>query len=581
MKSKILGLLLLSFVTFSTQAQFGKLKGLVGGNKKDTTETKSEDKKEKGQGASGGGKLFTKLVTKIAKASGGMLTTTTADLNTVVINAYYQTNLHPNNLGTIEQSFFNGWREGGNLLGVMFTTKETFGMNKIDGEVKIDGAPAEYITTGIYSGFSSDNNAPKKVEITTSTGQKSSFTINPPKQSINVVSINGQKDNVSVDLTKDVVLELTNLPAGDQTPILISLAINSLGIKAYYNVGYFSPADKIVIPAGYFRNINIAPGNTKSLGFNYKGSFFKVERSTIDQATDVSGFFPKVEYGNIYSDGKFVTVTGEPEINVGLTAKGKEPFTNGAVTYELYKPNAFMSRSSSQIKSIGVTSFAIRGTTFYSSESSNEWLGTTTYKEATFPQMPNEVWDDILNKLYTGLIPIIESEFNAPVLPLEKVTSTNAYQSMMPFAKDDSNTKVEFSRAYKTTKVISAFIPVSEAYGINTADSRLMRESGANALLKVTLDVRLTFDGPKPTMVPVLGVELLGEQNGPIASTKYFTATISGEGVPYSKNITPQILEEIIIRKSDLLATFKKGLQELNKQEAANPDYNTIWNEKR
>ncbi len=580
MKSKVMALIVLLSIAFTANAQFGKLKNLVGGSKKDTTKT--EDKKSKdGKSSGGGGGLFTKLVTKVAKGSGAMLTTTTGDLNTVVINAYYQTNLHPNSLGTIEQSFFNGWREGGNLVGIMFTTKETFGMNKIDGEVKINGVPGEYITTGIYSGFSGDNTSPKKVEITTATGQKSSFTINPPKQSVNVVSINGQKDNVTLDLTKDVVLELENLPVGDPTPILVSLAINSLGIKAYYNVGYFSPADKIVIPAGYFRNINIAPGNTKSLGFNYKNSFFKVERSTIDQATDVSGFFPKVEYGNIYSDGKFVTVTGEPQINVGLSAKGKESYPNGSVSYDLYKPNAFMSRSSAQIRAIGVTSFAIRGTTYYSSETSNEWLGTTTYKEATFPQMPNEVWDDILNKLYTGLIPIIESEMKVPVLPVEKVTSTEAYQSMMPFAKDDSNTKVEFSRAYKTTKVISAFIPISEAYGINTADSRLMRESGANALLKVTLDIRLTFDGPKPAMVPVLGVELLGEQNGPIASTKYFTATITGEGVPYNKNITAQILEEIIIRKSDLLTTFKKGLQDLNKQEAANPDYSMIWNEKR
>lgn len=580
MKRNVITLIFLISISLGAQAQFGKLKNLVGG-KKDTTQTKTDDKKEKGQGGSGGGKLFTKLVTKVAKASGSMLTTTTPDLSTVVMNAYYQTNLHPNNLGTLEQSFFNGWQGGGNLLGIMFTGKETFSLNKLEGEVKINGVPAEYITTGIYSGFSADNKSPKKVEVVMNNGQKSSFTVNPPKQSVNVVSINGQKDNVSLDLTKDVVLELENLPAGDQTPILVSLAINSLGIKAYYNVGYFSPADKIVIPAGYFRNINIAPGNTKSLGFNYKGSFLKVERSVMEEATDVSGFFTKVEYASIYSDGKFVTVTNEPQINVGLTAKGKEAFPNGAVNYELYKPNAFMSRSSAQIKAIGVTSFSIRGTTFYASETSNEWLGTTTYKEATFPQMADEVWESMLDKLYTGLIPIIESEFKISVLPLEKITSTQAYQSMMPYSKDDSNTKVEFSRAYKTTKVISAFLPISESYGLNTADGRLMKESGANALLKVTLDVRLTFDGPKPTMVPVMGVELLGEQNGPTTSTKYFTATITGDGVPYSKNITPQILEEIIIRKSDLLATFKKGLQELHQQEVANPDYNMIWNEKR
>nr|QST87850.1 hypothetical protein [uncultured organism] len=360
---------------------------------------------------------------------------------------------------------------------------------------------------------------------------------------------------------------------------MISLAINTLGIKSFYQVGYFAPAAKIVIPPAYFRNINIAPGNTKVIGFNYKGSFFQVERSTIDQATDVSGVFPTVEYGNMYYDGKFLTVSTPPEINIGLTAKGTENFTNGPVTYEFYKPNAYISRSSDQLKAIGITSFAVRGTTYYYSQTTNDLLGRTTTKEATFPQFPNEVWDGILEKLYTGLIPIIQSEFNVTVLPVEKVTSTAAYKSLEAYAKDDVNTKVEFSTAYKDTKVISTFIPITDAYGPNNTDSRLMKESGANALLKVTLDVRLTFDDKKSSMVPVLGIELNGEQNGP-TSTKYFTATITGEGVPYTENITPKVLEEIIVRKSDLLATFTKGLKELIKQEAANPDYKTIWSDK-
>ena len=510
-----------------------------------------------------------------------MLTTTTADLTTVVPNVYYGTNLHPAEVNSIEQSFYNGWKEKGNMTAVMFTSKTGSGFNKIDGEVKINGVPAEYVSTGLYVTFSDDNTSSKKVEVISSNGQQAAFTINPPKQSVKIVSINGQKDNVSLDLTKDVVLELENLSSDDKTPVLVSLAINALGLKSFYQVGYFAPASKIVIPPAYFRNINIAPGNTKALGFNYKGSFFKVERSTIDQATEVSGVYPTVEYGNMYFDGKFLSVSAPPEINVGLTAKGKEDFKNGPVTYELYKPNAYMSRSSDQLKVIGITSFAIRGTTYYYSQTTNDLVGRTTTKEATFPQFPNEVWGGILEKLYADLIPIIQSEFNVTVLPVEKVTSTAAYKSLEAYAKDDVNTKVEFSTAYKDTKVISMFVPISEAYGINTSDSRIMRESGANALLKVTLDVRLTFDDKQSSMVPILGIELNGEQNGPTVSTKYFTASIMGEGVPYKKNITPQVLEEIIVRKSDLLATFTKGLKELQAQEAANPDYKTIWSQKK
>jgi hypothetical protein len=573
MKSKVIALMLLC-VAFSTQAQFGKLK--LGGNKKDTTEVKTEDKKEKG-----GGGFLNKIVSKVAKSVSGLTTTTTADLTAVIPNVFYGTNLHSAAVNSIDQSFYNDWKENGNMVAVMFTTKGAYGMNKIDGEVKINGVPAEYVSTGLYVAFSDDNTSSKIVEVISSNGQKSAFTINPPKQAVKIVSINGQKDNVSLDLTKEVVLELENLSSDDKTPVLISLAINAIGLKSFYQVGYFAPTAKIVIPPAYFRNINIAPGNTKVIGFNYKGSFFQVERSTIDQATDVSGVYPTVEYGNMYYDGKFLTVSTPPEINIGLTAKGTENFANGPVTYELYKPNAYMSRSSDQLKTIGITSFAVRGTTYYYSETTNDALGRTTTKEATFPQFPNEVWDGILEKLYTDLVPIIQSEFNATVLPVEKITSTAAYKSMEAYAKDDVNTKVEFSTAYKDTKVISTFLPISESYGINNADSRLMKESGANALLKVTLDVRLTFEGKNSTMVPVLGIELNGEQNGPTTSTKYFTATITGEGVPYTKNITPKVLEEIIVRKSDLLATFTKGLQELKKQEAANPDYKTIWSVKK
>lgn len=579
MKSKVIALILFSSIAFSAHAQFGKLKSLVGGgSKKDSTEAKSEEKKEK---SGGGGGFLNKMVSKVAKSGSAMLTTTTADLTAVVPNVYYGTNLHPAAVNSIEQSFYNDWKENGNMTAVMFSSKTGSGFNKIDGEVKINGVPAEYVSTGLYVAFSDDNASSKKVEVVSSSGQKAGFTINPPKQSVKIVSINGQKDNVSLDLTKDVVLELDNLSSDDKTPVLVSLAINALGLKSFYQVGYFAPAAKIVIPPAYFRNINIAPGNTKVLGFNYKGSFFKVERSTIEQATDVSGVYPTVEYGNMYFDGKFLNVSVPPEINIGLTAKGKEDFKNGPVTYELYKPNAYMSRSSDQIKAIGITSFAIRGTTYYYSQTTNDALGRTTTKEATFPQFPNEVWDGILEKLYADLIPIIQSEFNTTVLPVEKVTSTAAYKSLEAYSKDDVNTKVEFSTAYKDTKVISTFVPISEAYGINTSDNRIMRESGANALLKVTLDVRLTFDDKQSSMVPILGIELNGEQNGPTTSTKYFTATITGEGVPYKNNITPQVLEEIIVRKSDLLATFTKGLKELKAQEAANPDYKTIWSEKK
>lgn len=579
---KVFLIVLMCVPALCTQAQFGKLKGLVGGNKKDTTETKKEekkeDKKEKGQGAGFGSRLLSKVVTKVAKVGSPMLTTSTADLNAVTPVVFNMTNLYPDNVGVIDQSFYNGWQGGGNMVGVMFTQKESSGFAKIEGDVTIDGKPAEYASVGLYVAFSSDNSKPKTVSVTSKNGQTASFTLNPPKQSVNLVSVNGQKDNVSVDLTKEVVLELDNLSGDMTTPILVSIAANTLGLKGFYPVGYFKPASKIVIDPAFFRNTNVPPGNTKMM-FNYKGCFLKVERGTIDQATNVSGVFPAVEYGNVYYDGKFINVTGEPEINPGLTSKGTEKFPNGTVDYNFYKPNAHNSRPMSEAKTVGVTAFALRGTTYYYEQTENRFQGTETTKSAQFPQFPDEVWDNILNKLYDEFIPIIESELGVSVLPIEKVTSAEVYKGMEPFSKDEANNTAEFARTYKDTKMISVFIPITDAYGINNADYRLMKEIGANALLKLTLDVRLTYEGSKVSMVPVLGVELNGEQNGPTMSTKYFTANITGQGVPLKSKstITADMLEETIIRKSDLLAAFRKGLREIKQHEAANGDYDIVW----
>lgn len=548
MKIKMIALLWLSCSAFTTQAQFAK-------------------------------KLLNRVVTTVAKVGGPMLTSTTADLTSVVPNVYYMNNLHPSAVESIDQSFYNNWKEGGGMVGIMFTSKNSAGMNKIDGEVTINGVKAEYVSVGLYVAFFDNDTQPKVVEVVSSNGQKSSFTINPPKQAIKIVSINGKADNVAIDLTQDVVLELENVSESPDVPVMVSLAINVLGLKTFYPVGYFKPASKIVIPAAYFRNINIPPGNTKVVGYNYKGSFFKVDRASVDQASGISGVYPAVEYANIYYDGKFLEVTVPPVVNPGLTAKGIENFPTGEVTYEAYKPNAFTSRPFKQIKTIGIASFAIRGTTSFYENKENKFQGTETTKTASFPQLPNEVWDNLLTNFYTDFMAILQAEFPATVLPVEKVTATPAYQSMSAFSKDDANTTVDFTRTYRDTKLLSTFVPISDAYGINNVESRIMNESGANALLKVTIDVRLTFEGSKAAMVPVLGVELNGVQNGPTMSTKYFTATVSGQGVPFKNKttITPQMLEDVIVRKADLLAAFRKAVQEIKKQEAANGDYTIIW----
>jgi hypothetical protein len=530
----------------------------------------------------GQGKLLNKMLAKVAKSAGNASTVTTSTLDNVVPTVGVASNLYPVELGTISQSFFPGWKTGGDQVFLMFTKKNDPGFYKIDGTVTIDGAPVEYVTSGMYSMITDPNAAPRKIEITTSAGQKSSFTVQPSARKIKVIAINGQKDNISIDLSKDVTLELEG--SGIENSLLkISLAINQVSIKSIYEVCHVRAGSKVVIPAAAFRNINIKPAGSAVYG--YKNSFLEVCAENIENASNVSGSFPSVSYTSYAFDGKFVTVTAEPNLNTGLVYKDNQTGTE----YDLFKPGAFLSRPFSQIKKIGITSFSIRGTTYHQTSQSSSTTSSrinpfggasTTTTVATITVTKEFPYEAVLESLYPELVAILESEFSATVLPVEKITGSAAYQSMDAFSKDDESTKVEFAKTYRNTKVISAFMPVTEGFGVNGINQRILNDVGADALVTLTLDLD-TQEGPNNQvyMMPKFGFEISGKTNGNTANTKFASGNIKLPGIVFnSKDATAEYLADAVIRKSVLLNAFRKGLQELKAKEKANGDYDVVWN---
>lgn len=564
----------------STQAQLGNL---FGKKKKEQTkdsanvETPKEEKKESKKG---GPNLFSRLIVKVAKVTGGaMQTAATDDLSTVVPSLYYITNLPPGNLGTAEMAFFEGWKTNGSQTLIMFTKKDGYGFNKIKGTVMVDGKPAEFITMGIYSSFSTDNNTPKKIEVTSDKGQRASFTVHPQKYDVKIAAINGSKDEtVNLDPAKDLVLELENPPGSEGTTIAVRLLVKTIGISYWSELGYFPSANKITIPAAYFRNVN----NTNGSMTNFKKSYFSVTRSGTDKATDVTGIYSSVDYTDTYNTGRYANINPDIEVSKGITVKGSDKFSDGPVEYEFTKANAFNSMAFNKIKNIGVLSFAVRGILYDHKSSTKYNIGgnsyTTTTKTLQFPQLPDEKWDFVLNELYQRLTQVIKEELNAPILPIEKITGTDAYTRMEQFSKDDENTTVELSRGYHGLKVISNFVPVTDQWGPNNNMSKLIKQSGANAILKVTLDLQVAWDGNKGVLVPKLATELLGATNGDFP-TKYFTSLIIGKGYKLD-DIKEGSQLTTVIRIEDLVTQFSKGLQALKQKEKENGDYNIIWDSK-
>jgi hypothetical protein len=435
-----------------------------------------------------------------------------------------------------------------------------------------------------------------------------SFTIAPSKKQLKVISINGQKDNISLDLTKDVIIELEETRIPENTILQVGLAINQVGIKSIVRAAFIRNGSKLTIPAAVFRNMDFAPG----LGvlYNYDKSFLSVDVNSIENATNVSGAFTSVQYTSNYSDGKFVTVAKNPILNLGLTAKGEDKLKDGEMSYEFLKPNAFRSRPAEHIKKIGVMSFGISGNTTFEYKftliKSNKENNVTTTTKVTFPQQTNEIWDAVLEKMYPEIMSIVKSEFNAPeVLPLEAITQTAGYKSVEMFSKADFNTPASFSKSYRNGKILNE---VPKEY-----KARIMKESGADAIMTLKLDLVAAAEKTKVeeakksdfgVIVPKLTFEIVGKPKFDGDEMKYVTGTITGKGIPADEiglevtihdpgniilskwdvntkrkvgTITPERLDKLI-RKSDLLKEFAKALKEIRDKEKTNNDYTTVWN---
>jgi ribosomal protein L21E len=474
----------------------------------------------------------------------------------------------------IGQDFFGAWEPGGSMVFLGFSSKTSYKTTKINGSVKVDGVPANYVTMGFYSSVSKDKK-PRKVEITTDKGQNSTFTINTPTQKVKLLSVNGQTSNASIDLSKDVVLEFEDMPEDTKTPIMVQLSGSQIGVKTFFAVGYFLPKKKIVIPPAMFRNM--AGAAEANIAFN--GCYLQVSRSKEEKAVNVSGVYPEVKYGSMVNDGMFVNVTVKPTFNKGIEVKGQEGLTGYVAT----KSSAINSPNFDSMKTLGVMSFAAKGTTSFYDQKTKSVIGggsETTTKTASFPQFPTAVWDDVLNQLYNKITNAIATEFNVKVVELNKITNSAAYKVASPYnTTPEENTKDEFFVTYKNTKSLSGLRPLAETYANNTTEHKIMTETGVNSLLKLILNFKLNFEGSAAYMTTTVDYELLAPVLGETYQTHYLKGSLSAPKFYLKKNekISPADLADKVIYINGLTAAFTKALQDIKSKEKANGDYDVEW----
>lgn len=520
---------------------------------------------------------------------GKMMTQKTATLSTTALQVYFQRNVYPKATGEISTTYFDDWREGENMVYINFLKREGVGFYTIDGTVNIDGEDVPHLANGFYGKWIDKNDtSPKRVKVTTSTGESAEFTVAPPPP-ISIKSVNGSREGAVVDVTKDLVLELESPNTTQDTEFKISLLGTVMGIRTFMDFGVFKYKDKITIPADMWKNSgsSMPPGSGEN--------WIKIERFEVSPKS-VAGVGASQAIGSSV-DCFPVTVKGEIDKTIfgtvakdGIRVSDDVKSKTGTMHYEFSKPNAFLGRPFSSGKKFAVASFTVRATKLQQSRTKTNTsqvgsmnVTTTTTTTRTFPVLPDAYWEDLVDELYRDFESVLKRNHNISLIPVEKVISAPSYDDLEPIS--DNVSVVEVEKSYKNTKnliptTLSAIIDnISTTFASDRIDARLLRELGVDGLISVTIDLEMPWE--EFTLTPRMSIRISGEPNGYIAGpTIFLQGLVTGNGIPLEKaKMNAEHIMEVlpsIIRKDELMSALDTGLKQVHNAEMGK-GYEELW----
>jgi hypothetical protein len=558
--------------------------------KGDKTESSAEGGEEKKGGFADKMKAKAKgfnPMKSLGKLAGNILTSSTDDLSTASIRVFYTDNLVPADAGTIETEYWDFWESGISIGGVSFTKREGVGMLKIDGTVSIDGQNFEHVANGFYGGPTDLGKGAHTFDISMTNGQTVSLEASSIEP-IEIVSINGvpKGEPVTVRIDEDLVLEL-NHPEGGTEDFYVQVMGEVFGVKTFNDIGFFKSVDKIVIPKEAFFNTS-----TSALKYIQGDNYLQVAR-TKAELKDVQGV-GAVQIISTSQDWAKITFEGEGDklLGVGwdknyaaIENKYKDGFTNRAT-----KSNAFWSPPFSEAKKVAIASFVVRATqlkqqetTTSSSTTGNIRTTTTTTITKTFPEVPEEYWDQLVEEAYFKFKEQLETQLGVEVIDIEHTIAAQQYDNM--FSVEDTMATEIVVKPYKgcklliPTKLGEILTSASSTFPADLPDVKLVDELGVDAIVSATLDVSMSWEDQ--SLTPNFNFKLTGSTNGyKVGPLNYGQGSVRGPGTPLSESLESNeyIMEFMndVMNLDRVIQLFGQSLSELKASEQGK-GYEKIW----
>lgn len=527
-----------------------------------TVVAKNDDKDDKKKN----GGFFQKVVGKAAKIAGGVgggisgMVGTTDNLQDVDMLVSVGTNIYSKDLGLITTDFLGkDWINNGDFTMLQISSKDGFKFYKYGGTIKVNDKELKHVSMGVHTVTENPNSGVKKISFIKDGKTEGSFEVPLPAKNIKLLSINGQSKNVKVDLTKDVTMELANYSTVPDALVRVDLLLTTIGLRSLYLVAYVKPAAKVTIPAAAFRNIETANP------YNFKSCYLAIADQVQVPVQKPTGIFTKPFNAITGSnDGMWIDVTASDNNSKGIK-----------VGNTIVKKNAAYAMPLSFAKKVAVSSFYTYGTTYLYEENTNRWTQTESKKTIDFPEIPDAVFNNILEQMYQKFTATLTQVNGSIVLPASTIPALPSYENATKFYAEEVNNDNEFLKVYQGLNPVKGLTTLSMRL---QGENALLAESKADGLLKVKLVCQLSWD-KKPTMTPYLTIEMDGASNGGfrsfVGNTQYFSFTIKGDGYELKKN---KLLEfDKMFQVDAFNEQFKNKLAELKKKEAEIGDYEKVW----
>ncbi|MFC5284876.1 hypothetical protein [Pedobacter alpinus] len=543
-----------------------------------------------------------KIGEKLGNLAGNLMTSTTKDLNTAVAKSSITSGLYPPEINTSEAKYFpKGTIEGDYMVAVTFMKGEGMGMYKIDGTVTCEGEEMEYVGLGSYlKTYRTPFKAAKTINIKTVTGDEASFSLKPIV-GVEIVSVNGENSLPVLDLAEDIKLTYRNPIGSKGTRIRISLITDVAGARALNHFASFDARNDgevtVTIPKESLSNPEIV-GSIKGVGnFNKGENFLIVEREFITERDkmDASQRIGKLQTAEIKATSYAampVIIKGKQDESVYASIRVNQKESNG-IGYTFYKPNANYGIPLSKGSKFGLASFTLEGKTYKTETEKSERYGygntriitttTTTYK---FPQLPATQWQSVMEKVYTGLVKFMKTEYNIDFVPVDKITSNSNYAILYPAAID--NTEKIIKTSYKGTQRTDAkslgeiLGSVSSNFTSDNAMVNLMKEADVDGLVSMRLNFQVAgnSDG-KVVLIPSLTINITGrdETNNNKQGTYASAYIVNTTGNPFNGDLiktNPTALAKAC-STDEMIKALTDGIRLLRTKEVA-LGYDKIWN---